>query len=136
MTTTITGKLNKEPKFHASGEGAVIAFSIGKKEYDRKTKAEVWANYSVGVFAKGNQLQYYTDRIKQGSIVTVAGSGIIPEQYNDTVFLKLQNPRIDYIGQSAAPDPQQGYQQQAPQQQAPAPQPASSFDDFDDDIPF
>ena len=40
-------------------------------------------------------------------------------------FLKLQNPRIDYIGQSAAPAPQQA-----------APQPASGgFDDFDD-VPF
>jgi len=134
MTTTITGKINKEPKFHASGDGAVIAFSLGKKEFDRKTKTEVWVNYSIGVFSKGKQLEFYTNKIKEGSIVSVSGSGIIPEPYQDTIFLKVQNPKIDYVNSdlcvSAMADPQQSYQQQAP-----APQ-AGGFDDFDDDIPF
>ncbi len=139
MTTTITGKINKEPKFHASGDGAVIAFSLGKKEFDRKNKTEVWANYSIGVFAKGNQLEFFTNKIKEGAIVSVTGSGIIPEPYQDTVFLKLQNPKIDYVNSDLCQAaPQQSYQaQQAPKQQPPAqPQSTGGFDDFDDDIPF
>ncbi|MCP4268935.1 MAG: single-stranded DNA-binding protein [Candidatus Brocadiaceae bacterium] len=138
MTTTITGKLNKEPKFFPlDSGGAVISFSIGKKEYDRKTKTEVWANYSVGVFAKDKQLEFYTNKIKEGSIVSVSGSGIIPEAYQDTIFLKVQNPRIDYVNsdlcQAIPQQAQQQNYQQAPQQ---APQ-SAGFDDFQDDsIPF
>ena len=137
MTTTITGKINKEPKFYPlDSGGAVISFSLGKKEYDRKAKTDVWANYSIGVFAKDKQLEFYTNKIKEGSIVSVSGSGIIPEAYQDTIFLKLQNPRIDYVNSDlcmntmAAPQP--SYQQ--PQQAQPQ---NIGMDDFENDgIPF
>lgn len=100
MSITVTGKLTEAAKQHDLGDGACMFFiRVGKKEYDRKEKKEVWANYSIGLYAKGNQLEYYTNSLVKDAIVCVTGTGIILKIWRtgdgkEGVELSVQDARL------------------------------------------
>ena len=125
MSHTITGKLNKAARQHQGQNGMTFFVSIGEKNYDFKTKANVWTNYDVALFAKDGQIPFYTESLSEGAIVSVTGTGLILDLSNhEYPKLSLQDAKLIFVssaGQSAQQTaPQQsagGFQQQAPQQQ-------------------
>ena len=95
--------------------------SIGEKNYDFKTKANVWTNYDVALFAKDTQIQFYADSLVEGAIVSVSGTGLILDASNAQYpKLSLQNATLGFVhspqGQQAPQQQAQQFQQQAPQQ--------------------
>lgn len=148
MTHTVTGKLNKAARSHQSQAGTTFFVDIGEKNYNFKTKANEFTNYSAAVFAKDGQIQFYSDALVEGAIVSVTGAGIIIDMPDDAQYkprLAIQDAKIVYVSSGAqhatpqnnsssaqAPQSRGSYQQQAPQQ----PQQPSGFDSFDDDTPF
>jgi len=142
----VTCKLNKDARVHPTEKGTVFFVSLGEKHYNRSTKQSGFTNYEAALFANSNQVQYYTDNLKQGAIVSVSGESIIADhddQYGTR--LSLQNSRLAYVFNPATHMPdsvrQQGYQnqpnptcQQAAQQPNQAPEPMNDFDSSD--IPF
>ena len=138
---TVTCKLNKEARLHPVENGTIFFLSLGEKHYNRKTKQTGFTNYEAAVYAKANQVDYYTKNLVAGAVVTVSGINIIPEdegQYG--IKLMLQEARLDYCMNPATPMPdsvRQQAPQQAPQQSFQQPQQAPpAQDNFDDDIPF
>ena len=133
--TTVTAKLNKSPMIKPMANGGnMYVFTLGKQEYNFRTKQKEWVNYSVALFGKDSQKAFYDTAIVQGSIVSISCSGIIPQIWgdnNDKVTLDMIEPKLVYVNQGATE-----YGQQASSnitKQAPPP----GFDDFDDDdIPF
>ena len=138
---TVTCKLNNDARLYAGQNGTTFFVGLGEKHYNYKTKQSGYTNYDAAIFAKDSQVQYMTDNLKAGAIVSVSGSSIIIE--NDEKYgskLVLQDAKLAYVFNPATPMPdnvRQGYQQ-APQQQAPAPQPQSAPNaaDWSEDIPF
>ena len=156
---SVTAKLNKDARQHPNQSGMTFFVSLGEKNYDFKTKKAVWTNYDAALFAKDTQVQFYTDALREGSIITVCGKGIIVEDQGGEYAPKLiiQDAKLNFVytpGVGMPPQVQQQVQQLAtqqappqapPQQQAPPPQQAPAqqpapaaggFDDFDEDIPF
>ena len=158
MSHTITGKLNKAARQHQGQNGTTFFVSLGEKNYDFKTKANVWTNYDVALFAKDGQIPFYMENLNEGAIVSVTGTGLILDLSNpEYPKLSLQDAKLIFVsgtGQAAtqaqqAPQqqaPQQGYsnqsqqQQQQPFQQQPqqgAQQPSQQQAQFDpNNIPF
>jgi single-strand DNA-binding protein len=135
MTHTITGKLNKDARTHQVQNGTTFFVDIGERNYNYKAKQNEYTNYSAAVFAKDGQVQYFTDSLIAGSVVSVTGTGLIIEMANDPQYpprLALQDAKIVYCYVSGA-------QNQAPQnnsRSAPSPQ-VPQNDSFDDlEIPF
>ena len=128
MSHSITGKLNKAANQHQGNNGMTFFISIGEKNYDFKTKSNVWTNYDVALFAKDAQIQFYADNLVEGAIVSVSGTGLILDVSNAQYpKLSLQDAKLGFVsGGQPAQAQQQSYQQpqnQAPQQQAPTFQP-------------
>ena len=120
MSHTITGKLNKAARQHQGQNGMTFFVSLGEKNYDFKTKANVWTNYDVALFAKDAQIQFYNDALTEGAIVSVTGTGLILDLSNaEYPKLSLQDAKMIFVSgnQQPAQQSQGGYQ--APQQQAP-----------------
>ena len=142
MTHTVTGKLNKPARSHQSQAGTTFFVDIGEKNYNFKTKQNEFTNYSAAVFAKDGQVQFYTDALIEGAIVSVTGTGIILDMPDDPQYkprLAIQDAKIAYVSSgaqhatpqnnpSSAQAPQSRGSYQAPQQQ--------NNQSFDDDIPF
>ena len=125
MSHSVTGKLNKPANQHQGQNGTTFFVSIGEKNYDFKTKANVWTNYDVALFAKDAQIQFYTDSLVEGAIVSVSGTGLILDVSNAQYpKLSLQNATLGFVhspqGQPTAA--QAGFQPQQPAQQQPAQQ--------------
>jgi hypothetical protein len=125
MSHTITGKLNKAARQHQGQNGTTFFVSLGEKNYDFKTKANVWTNYDVALFAKDGQIPFYMENLNEGAIVSVTGTGLILDLSNhEYPKLSLQDAKLIFVsgtGKAAAqtqqaPQQQQAYQQQAPQQ--------------------
>ena len=96
---SVTGKLNEQAKEFPNDSGVNFLVKIGVKEYNRKTKDDVWVNYVAFVFAKGNQIDFYRKVLIEGAIVEVGGEGIIPDVYGDKniVTINIQNPTLGYV---------------------------------------
>lgn len=133
MSTTITGKLNKDARVFQAGDSTGFGMSIGVKYYDRKTKSNEWTNYKVAVFAKAEgQVNFYTNSLVAGSVVEVSAQNckIDSFQGNDgpVISIELLDAKIGFIHtgeapqQQAKPKPQQQRNQAPPQQQAYQPQ--------------
>jgi hypothetical protein len=131
MSHTITGKLNKAARQHQGQNGTTFFVSLGEKNYDFKTKANVWTNYDVALFAKDGQIPFYMENLNEGAIVSVTGTGLILDLSNhEYPKLSLQDAKLIFVSgtgqavaqtqqapQQQAPMQQQGYSNQSPQQQ-------------------
>lgn len=165
MSTTITGKLNKDARVFQAGDSTGFGMSIGVKYYDRKTKSNEWTNYKVAVFAKvEGQVNFYTSSLVAGSVVEVSAQNckIDSFQGNDgpVISIELLDAKIGFIHTSDAqqappqtkkrppkqrPQQPQQYQPQGAQGQGQSQQPQAGQQqqqavdvngDWDDDIPF
>jgi hypothetical protein len=128
----VTCKLNNDARLYAGEKGTTFFLGLGEKHYNFKTKEAGYTNYDAAIFAKPTQVQFYTDNLKAGCIVSVSGSSIIME--NDEKYgpkLALQDAKLTYCFNPATPMPNQVRQQMAPQQQ----QQQAPVDDLSD-IPF
>lgn len=131
MSTTITGKLNKQANQFQAGESTGFGVRLGVKARNPKTKQDEWCNYSATIFAKSpGQIQFYQQALVEGSVIEVSCEQQLIESFegqNGTVLsITMINARLGYVhtGQQAPQQQHQqqgGYQpqQQAPQQQAP-----------------
>jgi len=127
MSHTVTAKLNQAARQHQGQAGTTFFVSLGEKNYNHKTKANEWTNYDAALFAKDAQVQFYSDALVEGAIVSVSGTGIILDASNTEYKPKLviQDAKLGFVHspQGAQQQPaQQGFQQQAPQQQYQQPQ--------------
>lgn len=131
MSHTVTAKLNSASRQHSGQNGVTFFVSLGEKNYDFKTKQNVWTNYDAAIFAKDGQVDFYASALVEHAIVSVTGTGIILDASNPEYKPKLviQDAKLEFVHspsgeQQAAPQqsyqqaPQQqgGFQQQAPQQ--------------------
>ena len=154
MGFTKVFKITKEPRTFQAGESTGFQLSLGSQYYDRKTKQKEWTNYKAVVFAKGNQLDFYSGSLVVGTIVEISADDLKIDNYNpEYPSIELIDARLGGIFTGSQPQQaqprqqapqqqaprQQSPQQQAPQQQAPQkmqPQYNDPPMDFDDDIPF
>lgn len=146
---TVTGKLNKSAKPFQTQNGTGFSISLGEKVYNRETKQSEWTNYRMVLFAKDKQVDFYTNNLVEGAIVSVSGDALQIKQWEDKTYLEMSGCKLGYINnpgdapRQQAPQQQQGFQPQQPVQQGSfnrnqpqqAPQ-SSGFDDFDDEIPY
>lgn len=122
MSHSITAKLNNPAREHQNQSGVTFFVSLGEKNYDFKTKQNVWTNYDAALFAKDAQIDFYRSSLVEGAIVEVTGTGLILDaadaQYKPKLI--IQDAKLGFInspqGAQQQAAPQQGYQQQAPQQ--------------------
>jgi single-strand DNA-binding protein len=140
MTHTVTGKLNKAVRSHQSQAGTTFFVDIGEKNYNFKTKANEFTNYSAAVFAKDGQIQFYSDALVEGAIVSVTGTGIIIDMPDDAQYkprLAIQDAKVVFVSsgaQHATPQNNSGGFVQKPAQprgsyQQPQQQNNQAFDD-------
>jgi len=147
MSTTITGKLNKSARTHEGADYTIFFINIGTQIYDKRASEKVWTNYEVALFAKGGQIQFYTDSLIEGAIVSVSGTGLILRPDENGVYepkLELQDSKLEYVHsgqqspQSAPQQSQRPYnsQQQPQQPQKPTPPPMGTFEQPQEQPPF
>ena len=131
MSTTVTGKLNKAANIKNLDSGdAIFIIGIGKKEYNRQEKTEVWANYSAALYVKQNQFDYHSRMLVENAIVSISGDGILPRIWQtqsgeNRIDLQLVNPRLEYA--ATGYDAQANQQGMAQAQSAAAPLPTESI---------
>ena len=119
----ISCKLNKDARLYAGEKGTTFFIGLGEKHYDYKTKQAGYTNYDAAIFAKPTQVQFYTDNLRAGCVVTVSGSSIILE--NDEQYgpkLVLQDAKLSYCFNPATPMPNEVRQQMQPAPQQAPPQ--------------
>ncbi len=125
MSHSVTAKLNRPANEHPGQNGVTFFVGLGEKNYDFKTKQNVYTNYDAALFAKDAQIEFYRSALVEGAIVQVSGTGLILDLSN-TQYPKLliQDAKLGFVNspQGQAPQQQQapaqgGFQQQAPQQQ-------------------
>tara|TARA_R110001583_G_scaffold112961_1_gene263277 strand:- start:644 stop:1117 length:474 start_codon:yes stop_codon:yes gene_type:complete len=130
MSHSITAKLNQAAREHAGQNGVTFFVSLGEKNYDFKTKQNVWTNYDAALFAKDAQIEFYRSALVEHAIIEVSGTGIIVDDADKQYKPKLmiQDAKLGFVhNQQAAPQQANtGFQQQAPTQggfnnQQPAP---------------
>lgn len=148
MSTTITGKLNKDASEFQAGESTGFGVRLGVQYYDRETQQKEWTNYEGAIFAKAPaQINFYRDILREGAIVEVSCDQLKIKSFdgqNGTMLsLEMLNAKLGYAhnpnqqqgqpaqnmqqpaqgGYAQQPQqpmqPQQGYTQQPIQQQAP-----------------
>ena len=136
MTHSVTCKLNKDARQHQGQNGVTFFVSLGEQSYNFKTKQKEWCNYDAALFAKDGQIQFYSDVLKAGNIVTVTATGLLIEsdptgQYPPKAI--MQDAKLGFTHSPAVGMPQNFQQPQHQQNGGPvAQQPAPNFDD---DIP-
>ena len=150
MSTTITGKLNKQATQFQAGESTGFGVRLGVKFYDRESKTEQWCNYEAVVFAKAPaQIQFYQSALIEGAIVEVSGDKQRIKQFQGANGLSLSIEILDarlgavFAPQGQAPQqpqqqPQQGYNQAprpAPAQYNQQPSPQYGQQQFDPNLP-
>jgi len=132
MSHSVTAKLNRPANEHPGKNGVTFFVGLGEKNYDFKTKQNVYTNYDAALFAKDAQIDFYRSALVEGAIVQVSGTGLILDLSN-TQYPKLliQDAKLGFVNSPQGQAPQQqaqgGFQQQAPsqggfQQQGQAPQ--------------
>jgi single-stranded DNA-binding protein len=108
MTTSITGKLNKEASvFQAGQDSTGFGLRIGVQYYDRETKQKEWTNYECAIFAKnGPQADFYKSALVAGSIVEVSGQQqkikSFEGQSGTMLSIELIDAKVGYIGTADA----------------------------------
>ena len=120
MSHTITAKLNQAARQHQNQAGTTFFVSLGEKNYDHKTKQNVWTNYDAALFAKDAQVEFYANALVEHAIISVSGTGLILDASNPEYKPKLviQDAKLGFIH---SPNSQPSQQQAAPQQQRQAP---------------
>ena len=134
MSHTVCARLNSAARQHQNTAGTTFFVSLGEKNYDHKTKQNVWTNYDCALFAKDAQVQFYADALVEGAIVSVSGTGVILDASNPEYKPKLilQDAKLGFIHSpnsqpSQQPQQNQGFAQQQPQYvQQPQQQPQQS----------
>jgi hypothetical protein len=120
MSHSVTCKLNKDARQFANQNGVTFFVSLGEKNYNFKTKQSEYTNYEAALFAKDAQIQFYTDALREGSVVEVKGAGILLEMPDDPQYkpkLVIQDAKLGFV-HTAQQVPQQQNRQQ-PQQRPP-----------------
>ena len=135
MSTTITGKLNKDASEFQAGESTGFGVRLGVQYYDRETQQKEWTNYESAIFAKAPaQINFYRDILREGAIVEVSCDQLKIKSFdgqNGTMLsLEMLNAKLGYAhnpnqqqGQPAQnmQQPAQGGYAQQPQQRAQQP---------------
>tara|TARA_R110002095_G_scaffold123006_2_gene106916 strand:+ start:2653 stop:3195 length:543 start_codon:yes stop_codon:yes gene_type:complete len=120
MSTTITGKLNKDASEFAAGESTGFGVRLGVQYYDRETQQKEWTNYEGAIFAKAPaQINFYRDILREGAIIEVSCDQLKIKSFdgqNGTMLsLEMLNAKLGYAHN---PNQQQGQPQQNMQQPA------------------
>ena len=109
-------KITKEPRTFLAGESTGFQLSLGTQYYDRQTKQKQWSNYKAVIFAKGNQLSFYTDALVVGTIIELSADDLKIDSYNpEYLSIELIDAKVCNIFTQQNNAPQQP---QAPQQQS------------------
>lgn len=120
MSTTITGKLNKDASEFQAGESTGFGIRLGVQYYDRETQQKEWTNFEAAIFAKAPaQINFYRDILREGAIVEVSCDQLKIKSFdgqNGTMLsLEMLNAKLGYAHN---PNQQQGQPQQFAQQPA------------------
>ena len=120
MSTTITGKLNKDASEFQAGESTGFGIRLGVQYYDRETQQKEWTNFESAIFAKAPaQINFYRDILREGAIVEVSCDQLKIKSFdgqNGTMLsLEMLNAKLGYAHN---PNQQQGQQAQNMQQPA------------------
>ena len=120
MSTTITGKLNKDASEFAAGESTGFGIRLGVQYYDRETQQKEWTNFESAIFAKAPaQINFYRDILREGAIVEVSCDQLKIKSFdgqNGTMLsLEMLNAKLGYVHN---PNQQQGQPTQNMQQPA------------------
>ena len=120
MSTTITGKLNKDASEFQAGESIGFGIRLGVQYYDRETQQKEWTNYESAIFAKAPaQINFYRDILREGAIVEVSCDQLKIKSFdgqNGTMLsLEMLNAKLGYAHN---PNQQQGQPAQNMQQPA------------------
>lgn len=138
MSISVTAKLNRAAKEVPNQKGSTFFVNLGKKEYSHKKKEAEWVNYSAALFAGTNQVEFYRNNLCEGSVISVSGSGVLPQYWgdnNDKLTLDILDSKLEFsfTGESAPQQQTQSNSTKLDQTQANS---SSGFDDFSDEIPF
>lgn len=120
MSTTITGKLNKDASEFAAGESTGFGIRLGVQYYDRETQQKEWTNFEAAIFAKAPaQINFYRDILREGAVVEVSCDQLKIKSFdgqNGTMLsLEMLNAKLGYAHN---PNQQQGQPAQNMQQPA------------------
>ena len=138
----VSGELRKAPfvKVGVGQDGQSVMFAVELSEVnkDYKTGEKTYTNYKALLFAKGGQVDYYTNVLVENNFIVVSSEKLKIEVSDCGQYTKLsmENARLENAGyiaqgqqqqashnsqqQGFAPQQQQGgYQQQSQQQYAP-----------------
>lgn len=129
-------KITKDPRTFLAGESTGFQLSLGAQYYDRQTKQKQWTNYKAVIFAKGNQLSFYTDALVAGTIIELSADDLKIDNYNpEYLTIELVDAKVCnvFTQQNGASQQQAQRQRVQQQQQYSAPEP---WDDEQDMIPF
>lgn len=110
MSTTITGKLNKDASEFQAGESTGFGVRLGVQYYDRETQQKEWTNFEAAIFAKAPaQINFYRDILREGAIVEVSCDQLKIKSFdgqNGTMLsLEMLNAKLGYAHN---PNQQQG----------------------------
>lgn len=121
MATTITARIKDAANQHALGDGAVMFFvNMGKQTYNRKVREKVWTNYTAALYAKQTQVEFYTNSLVAGAVISVTCKDLIidmPENPNHKPRLEMVDASLDGAFSMDGQHQQQMSQQAAPMQQ-------------------
>ena len=128
MAHSVTCKLNNDARSHQGQSGKTFFVSLGEKNYNFKTKQSEYTNYEAALFAKDNQIGFYTKALVKDAIIEVSGTGLIMEvdptgQYQPKLI--MQDAKLIFVNDQLAA-PQQPYQAPQAPQQTYAQQPAQA----------
>lgn len=129
MSVSITGKLNRAANQFQAGDSTGFGVRLGVKFYNRETKAQEYTNYEAVIFARaGNQAEFYTGALVEGSVIELSGSGCQIKTFqgkNGPInSIAILDAKLGYVGAGSAPP------------QAPAQSQATADVSFDDELPF
>ena len=144
MSHSITSKLNQSAREHQNQNGVTFFVSLGEKNYDFKSKTNVYTNYDAALFAKDAQIEFYRSALVEGAVIEVSGTGVILDASdpNYKPKLVLQDAKLGFVYNPQGQAQQQArqnhaqQQQQSYQNQAPAPMQAPRLDENGYAIPF
>ena len=129
MSVSITGKLNRAANQFQGGDSTGFGVRLGVKFYNRETKAQEYTNYEAVIFARaGNQAEFYTAMLDEGSIVEISGSGCQIKTFqgkNGPInSIAILDAKLGFVGSGATPP------------RAPSQPEATPDISFDDELPF
>jgi single-strand DNA-binding protein len=130
-----TGNLGRdcETRFTAGGE-AVVSFSVAVKAGFGDKATTTWVNCTMW----GKRGQAVAEYLNKGALVGVSGEACLrPWKDKEGQDKQSLDVRVDYLtllgSRTAGERPAEPAQRR---EQAPAQKPASSFEDFESDLPY